>query len=132
MTRTLPLCLLLAGCATADRAQIADGATTMYGLSQGYTEANPVLSGLSGPEILAVKLAAVQVAKLTPAEFCEPILYWATVQGLGLALWNFGVFVGSGPAAIPVVVGLWGWRHDNWQDDAAKTCADPWAFGGPT
>jgi hypothetical protein len=126
MTRILPLCLLLAGCATADRAQFADGATTWYGLSQGYAEANPLLSGLSGPEILAVKLAATQAAKLTPTEYCEPLLYWLTAQGFGLALWNLGVFAGSGPAALPVIAGVWAWQHEHWKDDAVKTCKNPW------
>jgi hypothetical protein len=124
----LLLPLLLAGCATADRAQLADGGTTWIALSKGYTEGNPVLSGLSGPEIIAVKLAVTQAAKLTPEPWCGSFLYWLTVQGFGLALWNLGVMAGSGPAALPLVAGLWWWRHEAWQDDARETCADPWAF----
>jgi len=119
----LMLPLLLAGCATADRAQLADGATTWIALSKSYTEANPVLSGLSGPEIIAVKLAVTQAAKLTPEPWCENFMYWLTVQGYGAALWNVGVMAGSGPAALPLVAGLWVWRHEAWKKDALKTCS---------
>jgi len=115
--------LLLAGCATADRAQFADGATTWVALSKGYTEANPVLSGLSGPEIVAVKLVATQAAKLTPEPWCSALLYHLTWQGFGLALWNPGVMLGSGPAALPVIAALWVWRHEAWKEDALKTCS---------
>jgi hypothetical protein len=93
--------LLLAGCATADRAQLADGATTWVALSKSYTEANPVLAGLSGPEIIAVKLAVTQAAKLTPEPWCSALLYHLTWQGYGAALWNAGVMLGSGPAVRP-------------------------------
>jgi hypothetical protein len=117
--------LLLAACATADRAQLADGATTWVALSKGYSEANPVLGGLSGPEIIAVKLAATQAAKLTPEPWCSALLYHLTWQGYGLALWNAGVMLGSGPAALPLVAGLWVWRHEAWKEDALKTCRQP-------
>jgi len=63
---------LILGCAHADRAQLADGAMTWVGLSSGFVEANPLLSGLSGPAILAVKVGVTQVVKQTPNEVCEP------------------------------------------------------------
>ena len=119
---------LLTGCATADMAQLADGATTWYGLNAGYAEANPLLDGLSGPQVIAVKLAAVQAAKLTPKEFCEPALYWFSAQGFSLALWNLGVFAGSGPAAIPIIAGAWYLLHDAWRENAEQTCAHPFEF----
>jgi len=113
----------LLGCAHADRAQIADGATTWVALSNGFAEANPLLSGLSGPAILAVKIGVTQAVKQTPNEVCEPGLMGLTVAGYGAALWNIGVMAGSGPAAIPVALGLVLWQWDSWVVDARDTCA---------
>jgi hypothetical protein len=118
----LVLVLLLVGCASVDRAQIADGGTTWVALSKGYVEGNPVLSGLSGPEILAVKLIATQAAKMTPMAFCWPFTFGATATGFGLALWNAGVMLGSGPAALPLVAGLWWWRWDAWRAETTEVC----------
>ena len=114
---------LLLGCAHADRAQIADGATTWVALSNGFVEANPLLSGLSGPAILAVKIGATQAVKQTPNEVCEPGLLGLTVAGYGAAVWNIGVMAGSGPAAIPVALGLALWQWDDWAMDARDTCS---------
>ena len=125
MRAFLLLILLLAGCASADRAQLADGATTWYALSHGYAEANPIYGGLSGPEILAAKLLVTQAMKFTPPVICEPGLYVLTGVGYSAALGNIGVMAGSGPAALPLAVALWLWRHQAWKDDAAATCADP-------
>lgn len=115
---------LLLGCAHADRAQIADGATTWVALSNGFAEANPLLSGLSGPAILAVKVGVTQAVKQTPTTICEPGLMGLTVAGYGAAAWNIGVMAGSGPAAIPVVVVLTIWQLDNWKTDAKHSCGD--------
>lgn len=117
------LLILLLGCAHADRAQIADGATTWVALSNGFAEANPLLSGLSGPAILAVKIGVTQAVKQTPTEICEPGLMGLTVSGYSLALWNIGVMSGSGPAAIPVALGLALWQWDSWVVDAKDTCS---------
>lgn len=117
------LLALLLGCAHADRAQIADGATTWVALSNGFAEANPLLSGLSGPAILAVKVGVTQVVKQTPNEVCEPGLLGLTVAGYGAAAWNIGVMAGSGPAAIPVALGLALWQWDSWALDARDTCS---------
>ena len=122
----LLLPLLLAGCATADRAQLADGATTAIGLANGFAEANPVLSGLSGPAILAVKLGVTQAYKAAPKEVCESGLYWSAGLGYSAALINVGVLAGSGWAALPVALALWVWRDEAWREDAQKTCRHPW------
>jgi len=118
----LILPLLLAGCATADRAQLADGATTAIGLTNGFAEANPVLSGLSGPAILVVKLGATQAFKVAPKEVCESGLYWSTGLGYSAALFNVGVLAGSGAAALPAIIALWAWRDEAWQADATRNC----------
>lgn len=119
---------LIMGCAHADRAQLADGVTTWVALSNGFAEANPLLSGLSGPAILAVKVGVTQAVKQTPNEVCEPGLLGLTVAGYGAALWNIGVMAGSGPAALPLIVVGGGFFWDAFVADAKATCADPWAF----
>lgn len=115
----------LAGCSHVDYAQLADSTTTAVGLSSGYVESNPVLSGLSWPYIAAVKIGATQAIKLTPPEICEPGLLGLTASGYGAALWNIGVMAGSGLAAIPIVMGLTVWQWENWTADARTTCASP-------
>lgn len=118
----LPLAILLGGCAHADYAQIADSSTTAVALSSGFSEANPVFAGASWPVIAAVKLGATQVVKQTPPDICRPGLLGLTVGGYSLALWNIGVIAGSGPAAVPVALGLALWQWDNWTADAQNQC----------
>lgn len=119
------LVLWMTGCASVDRGQAADGLTTIIALEQGFSEANPVFDGLNGPAILAVKIAVTQVVKLTPEPICQPGLLGLTVTGYGAALWNIGVMAGSGPAAIPLMIGLTVWQWENWEKDAVKVCHDP-------
>jgi len=38
------------------------------------------------------------------------------------ALWNIGVMAGSGPAALPIVAGLWWWQWENWNQAAIDDC----------
>lgn len=123
VTGIIALCSALVGCAHADYAQLADSATTAVGLSQGYVEGNPVLSGLDWPYIAVIKLSVTQAVKLTPPVVCEPGLLGLTVGGYSLALWNIGVMAGSGPAAIPVALGLALWQWDSWAVDARDTCS---------
>jgi hypothetical protein len=118
--------LLLSGCATADYAQIADVGTTIVGIESGLgVEGNPVWGGASWPVIAAVKIGVTQAIKLTPKEVCEPGLFGLTIMGSGAALWNIGVIAGCGPAAIPVIIGLWWWQWDNWQTEAINDCKTP-------
>ena len=124
------LCGLLVGCATVDRAQLADVASTGWALSHGASEGNPLLSGMSWPVAGVVKLAVTQAVKFTPEPFCTSATTSLTVFGFGAALWNLAVIVGgstiSGLSAIPLIVGLTYWRWDVWLSDAAETCVDPW------
>jgi hypothetical protein len=117
--------LLLTGCATADYAQMADIGTTAIGLESGFVEGNPVWGGANWPVMAVVKIGVTQAVKLTPPEVCEPGLFWLTIAGSGAAIWNVGVIAGSGPAAIPVAIGLWWWQWDNWQADAVMDCQKP-------
>ena len=122
----LILALLLSGCATVDKAQLADGATTWYAFSQGFSEANPFLNGLSGPEIIVVKLALTQAVKLTPDAFCVPATQSLTITGFGAALWNLAVVAGSGWAAIPVIAILTWTYWTPWWQEAESVCENPW------
>lgn len=117
--------LWMTGCAHVDRAQWLDGLTTIIALERGFSEGNPLLSGLNGPTILAAKLAVTQAVKLTPTPICQPGLLGLTITGYGAALWNVGIIAGSGPAAIPLIIGLTIWQWENWEKDAVKVCADP-------
>lgn len=123
------LLLWMTGCAHVDRAQSADGLTTIVALEQGFSEANPVFDGMNGPTIFAVKLAVTQVVKVTPTPICQPGLLGLTAAGYGAAMWNIGVMAGSGPAAIPLMIGLTVWQWENWEKDAVKTCANPLGTG---
>ena len=123
MKALLLSCLLLTGCATADYAQMADVTTTAVFMETGLgVEGNPVWGGASWPVIAVVKIGVTQAVKLTPKEFCEPGLLSLTLAGSGAALWNIGVIAGSGPAALPVVAGLWWWQWDNWDKAAVRDC----------
>lgn len=129
MTRAvlaLALALALSGCAAVDRAQIADGATTIYALAEGFDEANPVFSGLSGPEIFAVKLALTQGAKLLPEPVCTPTLVSLTIAGYSAAAWNVFAIVGTAAASLPFSIAAALYFSPFIRSDAQATCADPW------
>lgn len=121
----LILALLLSGCTTVDRAQLFDGATTWYAFSQGFSEANPVLSGLSGPEIIVAKFAITQAVKLTPEVFCVPATQSLTVTGVGAGIWNLAVIASSWWAAIPVIAIVVWTYWDSWWLDSWLTCQLP-------
>lgn len=120
------LVLWMTGCAHVDRAQGLDGVTTIIALENGFSEANPLFGSMNGPAIFAVKIAVTQAVKLTPEPICQPGLLGLTVTGYGAALWNIGVMAGSGPAALPLILGLTIWQWDNCAKDAVTTCANPW------
>jgi hypothetical protein len=124
--KVFSLSLLLlgsAGCATADWAQIADSTTTAVALEAGFSEGNPLFHGMSWPVIAVAKIGATQGAKLLPEPYCEYSLFWLTVTGYGVALWNIGVMLGSGPAALPFVAAItWGF-WDDWQVASQTDCA---------
>lgn len=117
---------LLLGCATADRAQLADVASTGYALSNGLVEANPLLENVSWPVAGAIKLGVTQAVKFLPSPYCDGGLVGLTAIGWGAALWNLATAWGSGAASVPFILGLTVWRWDAWSDDATATCMDPW------
>lgn len=119
------LALALSGCATVDKAQTFDGVTTWYAFSQGFSEANPLLAGMTGPEIIAAKLLATQLVKLTPEAFCVPATQSLTVTGFGAGVWNLALVAGSGWAAIPVIAVIVWTYWDYWMQESWLTCQLP-------
>jgi len=120
------------GCATADRGQGADVLSTYAAFQQGFSEGNPFMSHLSIPQMAAVKLGLTQAVKFLPDPYCTSGLWALTGVGYSAAIWNVGVIAGSGPAAIPLVIGMWWWQWDDWRDSSYRTCQDPWHFEPPT
>jgi len=115
---------LLSGCATADWAQLSDSATTAVALEHGFSEGNVLWGNANWPVITAVKLGVTQGVKLLPEPYCQGGLMGLTVTGFGAAIWNVGVLLGSGPAALPVAgVTIWYFWHDWWQD-AKQDCVE--------
>lgn len=121
----LLVALLLAGCATVDKAQLFDGATTWYAFSQGFSEANPLLAGLNGPEIIAVKLVATQVVKVTPDAFCVPVTQALTATGFGAGIWNLAVMANAWWASIPVIAIIVWTYWDFWWEESNAVCTNP-------
>lgn len=120
------------GCATADRGQGADVLSTYAAFQQGFSEGNPLMSHLSIPQMAVVKLGVTQGVKFLPVPYCTTGLWALTGAGYGAAIWNIGVMLGSGPAALPLVAGLFWWQWDDWRDSSYRTCQDPWHFEPPT
>lgn len=116
-------------------AQILDGGLTWWALdhANNVSEANPVLAGLSGPEILAVKIGVTYAVRFTPAEFCRPATVGLTVGGYAATFWGIAVLAGSsGWVGLPLIVPLALWRWDVWVTGAVEDCANPWSgFGRP-
>ena len=98
--------LLLKGCGAlpviADKhvsagCQMADGLTTWYALKHGAVEANGLLAGFSGPQILALKvIIAIIIWKFAadPGQATQDeqaVLAAGSVVGCGASLWNLRV-----------------------------------------
>lgn len=135
MKNIIPVLLsaaILSGCATADRGQSADVLSTYVAFQQGFSEGNPIMAHLTIPQMAAVKLGLTQAVKFLPEPYCTNGLWGLTAAGYGAAIWNTGVMLGSGPAAIPFIIGLVWWQWDDWAFSSNRTCLDPWHFEPPT
>jgi hypothetical protein len=93
---------------TAMEGQAADSASTALGLSMGAVEGNPLLAGMSGPAIAAVKLGVgYAVQKYAPIDSCVGYSSVAGPLGYGAAAWNGALLLGAGPAgAIPALAAI--------------------------
>ena len=121
------IALVLSGCATVDKAQTFDGATTWYAFANGFSEANPLLAGMTGPEIIAAKLLVTQAVKLTPDAFCVPATQSLTVTGFGAGIWNLAVVANGWWVAIPVIAIVVWTYWDYWWEESKAVCADPFS-----
>lgn len=66
-----------------------------------------MLAGLSGPEILAVKVGVTYAARFTPAEFCQPFTMGLTIGGYAATFWGIAVLAGSpGWVGLPLIIPL--------------------------
>lgn len=126
------LCGSLLGCAAADRGQSADVLTTYMAFNQGFSEGNPIVSHLSIPQMAVIKLGITQGVKFLPLDYCHGGLVALTGLGYSAAIWNVGVMLGSGPAALPLAIGLVIWQWGDWKASSYRTCLDPWHFEPPT
>lgn len=127
--RILLLVLLLSGCATADRAQLADGITTVVGFESGFSEANPIWGDVGWPAIIAAKIAVTQAFKFAPTEYCYSGLVSLTAAGYGAASLNISTMLaGTFWYGVPVIIAVGIWQWENWKKDAEKTCLDPWNY----
>lgn len=97
-------------------------------MRNGFVEGNPMIESLNIAQIAAIKIVVTQAIKFTPEPICTPGLWGLTTAGYGAALWNIGVMAGSGPAAIPAIVGLIWWQWDDWLLSSQRTCQDPWTM----
>lgn len=88
--------------------QGADGATTVAGMASGFTEANPVLAGASGPVIAATKLAAtVAIQKNAGLNYCTAASTSLAGAGWGASAWNLALLVHPAAAIVPVAAGIY-------------------------
>ena len=88
--------------------QGADGATTVYGMASGFTEANPVLAGASGPVIAATKLAAtVAIQQNAGLNYCTSASTSLAGAGWGASAWNLALLIHPVAAVVPVAAGIY-------------------------
>jgi hypothetical protein len=121
--------LLIAGCTVADRAQLADVATTAAGVSQGLVEANPLMAPLvnhpTGLVAMAVvKLGANQALKsVEDPTVCLKGLKVTTAVGYGAALANLGIIAGAPTVFTPIaVLATYFIGKSYWENQAATEC----------
>jgi hypothetical protein len=121
--------LFIAGCAIADRAQLADVATTAAGVSQGLAEANPLMAPLvnhpAGLVAMAVvKLGANQALKSAEdPNACLRGLTVTTTVGYGAALANLGVIAGAPTVFTPIaVLATYFIGKNYWKSQAVTEC----------
>ena len=122
----------LGGCATvpldgADRAQLADVATTGVGISAGLVEANPIMAPLAtgGPvgltAMAGIKLGFNRLGRHQEPAACRQWLCVSTVAGWGAVSSNLAMLVAPplALAAIPVAIESY---RSAWKGSALETC----------
>jgi hypothetical protein len=109
--------------------QAADIGTTALALTNGFSEANPVVRWLIDhpagiAAVVALKLGASYVADQMDISSCVAARTSIAVAGWGPGAWNFALILGA-TAPVAGVVGLVAaWQAYEWaQDDAPLRCA---------
>lgn len=99
----------LSGCAHwTNYGQVADVSTTMAGLSQGFVEANPLLTHPAAMAVgVAIKLSLPSVARRQPPKLCYTLRQSSAAIGWGAAIANLLV-IGGVVASLPVSLGIAG------------------------
>ena len=97
-----------AGANNALMGQGADGATTVYGMASGFAEANPLLAGIPGPAIAAVKLGATfAIQKNAGLNYCTAASTSLAGAGWGASAWNLALLIHPAAAIVPVAAGIY-------------------------
>jgi hypothetical protein len=121
----------LGGCATmsidgADRAQLADVATTGVGVSSGLVEANPIMAPLTGGPVglgamAGIKLGFNRMGRHQDPATCRHWLCLSTAAGWGAAYSNLVMLVAPPLflAAVPVAIESY---YSAWKGTALETC----------
>jgi hypothetical protein len=121
----------LGGCATmpvdgADRAQLADVATTGVGVSAGLVEANPIMAPLTGGPVglgamAGIKLGFNRMGRHQDPAACRHWLCLSTAAGWGAAYNNLVMLVAPPLflAAVPVAIVSY---SSAWKGSALETC----------
>ena len=121
----------LGGCATvpldgADRAQLADVATTGVGVSAGLVEANPIMAPLTGGPVglaamAGIKLGFNRMGRHQEPAACRQWLCLSTAAGWGAASSNLAMLVAPPLflAAVPLAIESY---CSAWKGSALETC----------
>lgn len=93
----------------ADIGQALDKGTTAVALATGYTEVNPILSGITpaGAVVLGAGIIAARnlVVREMPLSECIEISRWVSAFGWGPGASNLAMMAGAGPAGWAVGLG---------------------------
>lgn len=88
--------------------QGADGATTVAGMASGFAEGNPLLAGMSGPAIAAVKIGStLAIQKNAGLNYCTAASTSLAGAGWGAGAWNLALLVHHAAAIVPVAAGIY-------------------------
>ena len=119
------------GCATvpldgADRAQLADVATTGVGVSAGLVEGNPIMAPLTGGPVglaamAGIKLGLNRIGRRQEPATCRQWLCVSTAAGWGAASSNLAMLVAP-PLALAAVPAAIGSYQAAWRGSALETC----------
>lgn len=109
MIKWLPCIIMLSGCSHWTHwGQFADVGTTAAGLSQGLSEANPLMQSPAGLAAgITIKLSLPVIARKQKPELCKNLIQSASAVGWGAATANLLTIAGI-INSLPISIGLAG------------------------